>query len=306
MSISLFQHKNLSDAQFKILEIIAYFDIFNHPVNETELCMLVNLNSTVLRIETNSLIEQRMVYSLGNYFSIQQEIQTLIVEREKKVQIAAEYYPKIKKYAQIIQRFPYVRAIAISGSLSKGVMQSDGDIDFFIITAPNRLWTCRSLLILYKKIRLLNSRKYFCLNYFVDTDHLEIIDKNIFTAIELFYLLPIYSKDQSLEAFFTKNLWIKEFVHEHVERNKAYFLPNPNKKQNRVESFFNGKWGNYIEHWLHRITLKRWRKKFKHFGDEKLERAMRSTKGVSKHHPQDFQNAVLTQLHSRLEKISMQ
>ncbi len=45
-----------------------------------------------------------------------------------------------KKYARVIANFPFIQAVFISGSLSKHVMKPNSDIDFFIITKPDRLW----------------------------------------------------------------------------------------------------------------------------------------------------------------------
>ena len=78
---------------------------------------------------------------------------------------------------KFISKFPYVRAILLSGSISKGYMDKDSDVDYFIITQPNRLWVTRLLLMLFKKIFLFNSRKVFCINYFVDSEKLEIEEK---------------------------------------------------------------------------------------------------------------------------------
>ena len=93
--------------------------------------------------------------------------------------------------------------MGISGSLSKGYYDDDGDIDFFIITSPKRLWIARTFLILYKKIFLLNSRKYFCVNYFISSNALEIEEKNIFTATELTTLLPMFGNG-SFHKFYEK------------------------------------------------------------------------------------------------------
>jgi hypothetical protein len=47
------------------------------------------------------------------------------------------------------------------------------------------------------------------------------------------------------------------------------------------------------------ITMWRWDVKFKHFDRSKFNLTLRSTRNVSKHHPQDFQTTVL----QRVEEI---
>ena len=70
-----------------------------------------------------------------------------------------------KRVGTFIHRFPYVRGVYLSGSLSKhGITGKDDDLDFFIITKAGRVWAAKLLLIAFKKIVLLNSEKYFCIN----------------------------------------------------------------------------------------------------------------------------------------------
>ena len=85
--------------------------------------------------------------------------------------------------------FPFVRGVFLSGSISKGFMSESDDIDYFIITAPGRLWLTRTLLILFKKIFLFNSFRNFCLNYFIDSENLYIPEHNRYTATEIVFLI---------------------------------------------------------------------------------------------------------------------
>ena len=92
-----------------------------------------------------------------------------------------------------IKRFPFVRAVFLSGELSKNISSDDGDIDFMIVTEKNRLWICRTLLTFFKKIFLFNQKKYLCINYFVDEEHLHLPKKNIFTATEIAHVKPLFN-----------------------------------------------------------------------------------------------------------------
>ena len=72
---------------------------------------------------------------------------------------------KITRYVvHVIKRFPFVRSIMVTGSLSKNCCTKDSDLDFMVITKKDRLWISKTLLMLFKKIFLLNSYKYFCIN----------------------------------------------------------------------------------------------------------------------------------------------
>lgn len=286
-----------------MIEVLAYFDIFNFPVTEREMCNLLGLSSLEFLQDITPLLNQKSCFRQQDYYSLCMQVNDLVKLRQEREVLAQEYFKQLKKYARIISSFPFVRGIAVSGSLSKGVMQKDGDIDFFVVTAPGRLWLCRSLLILYKKIMLLNSHKYFCLNYFIDTNNLTIIDKNIFTATEIFYLLPVYSADNTMPKFFKSNTWVYSFYEENTNRSADYFVENNSKAKMILEKLLNGAIGNRLEKLFHQFTLRKWLKTFGHFNREKFELTMRSTSGVSKHHPRDFQSKVLKMHKEKVESI---
>lgn len=294
--------KDPSLLQQQIFEVLANFDVFKHPLAQHEIKRIIGADDLTLSQLLTDLTNTGKIYAHRHFFSMDAEVESLVHKRELAEERAKVYFLKLEKYQKIIASFPFVRGIAVSGSLSKGIMHEDGDIDFFIITEPGRLWICRSLLVAYKKFRLLNSRKYFCLNYFVDTNNLEIRDKNIFTFMELFHLLPVFSEQNTLDDFFKANSWMEYYF-------PAFQVPVINNVLSRdatkirTEKLFAGKWGDMLEGFAHRLTLKRWRKKFAHFNSEKFELTMRSTIGVSKHHPRDFQSRVLLVYSDKLHQL---
>ena len=289
-----------------ILKPIAYFDIFNHPLKKEEVANLCGLqpDDEKLSTELEKLAAEKVLYSHNGFFGLQENINHLVKERTEKEARAKQYFKKLPFYVRIIKLFPFVRSISISGSLSKNVMHKNGDIDYFIITQKNRLWICRSFLILFKKIFLLNSRKYFCLNYFIDDNNLEIIDKNIFTAMEVTHLIPVYNKEL-LDRMKNKNTWIKEFTPDFTHPVHYDSKKGESTVKKFIEFLFKGKHGDYIDLFFMRVTYKRWQKKFKHFDAKKMELTMRSNRGVSKHHPSDFQSKVLKEYKKRLMNLKV-
>ncbi|MGB0886676.1 MAG: nucleotidyltransferase domain-containing protein [Vicingaceae bacterium] len=289
-----------------ILKSISYFDIFSHPINKEEIQNLLKkkVDEETFLFVLNKLVESKQCFTTDGYYSIDKNVTLLVKQRKVKEIEAEKYFKKIPFYVGLIKSFPFVRGLAISGSLSKNVMYDDGDIDYFVITKSERLWICRTLLILFKKVFLLNSKKYFCVNYFVDENNLEIRDKNIFTAIELTYLMPIYNQsliDKLKEVNSWKQSYLPHFKHPvklKVQEGNGMF-------KRALEYLLNGSFGNKVDLFFMKITFKRWNKKFKHFDAQKFELTMRSNRGISKHHPQDFQNKVLKEYNNRLEKLGI-
>ncbi len=288
-----------------ILKSIAYFDIFHHPLHIDDLKRLGDYQDSDIFDELNSLVKKGIIYEYDSNYSLQNNVKQLVDERAKKITEAQKYFKKLPFYARIIKSFPYVEGIGVSGSLSKNVMHENGDIDYFIITSPNRLWICRTMLIAFKKIVLFNSRKYFCVNYFVDTNNLEIRDKNMFTAIETSYLLPVYNHEL-IKQFKDQNGWSTSFINRFQHPLKTQDFRTKKKMSKIFEWLLNGKMGDQLDLYLMKFTYRKWQKKFPNFDLSKFELTMRTNRGVSKHHPRDFQNKVLKAYLEKLEKLGIE
>lgn len=247
------------------------------------------------------LTETSIIFSFGDYYSLQND-ESLVKKRIAGNNRAESCMQKAKKNAKFIAKFPYVKSVMVSGSLSKGVMPLDGDIDFFIITEPNRLWIARSLLVAYKKIFLFNSHKYFCVNYFIDHQHLQIEQQNIFTATEVVTLLPMVNPF-IYEDFKLANQWVYEYYSDAFVDQENCASPVRSFFQKISEPILNTKLGDRLDRFFLRITLRKWQKKFKSLSDEDFAVAMQSTNRVSKHHPNNFQRKVLDQYQKKMDGL---
>jgi hypothetical protein len=188
---------SLSPLGSSLLSTIIYFSLFKHPLSMAELsdyCHYLEAPEEEIISAVRQLQQDGLLDSDGEYYFLPGESAN-ITRRIRGETNAPEFIRKAKSNSRLIALFPFVRAVFISGSLSKGYMDEKSDIDYFIITEPKRLWLCRTLLVLYKKLILFNSHKHFCVNYFIDSDSLEIPDKNIFTSTELVFILPMYNTE---------------------------------------------------------------------------------------------------------------
>jgi hypothetical protein len=246
-----------------------------------------------VRRTLDALANEILIYRFDNLYSLHPN-ESNIKRRVKGNNEAEKYLVLAHKKAKLISRFPFVRGVFASGSLSKGYMDENSDIDFFIITTPNRLWIARTLLVLYKRLFLGGSRKHFCVNYFVDEDHLEIEEKNLFTATELATLLPLYGSEEYFKLI-ESNDWLKGFFPNYVSR------PTENVPKSTVsvfkralEAFISACFATKIESYFKRLTIKRWKKIFEsQYSKADFDIAFKSKSYASKHHPQHFQRKVM-------------
>lgn len=284
------------------LKTILYFSIFNHPLTLEEICNFsVSKVKSKIEMELNELIDKKIIFKFEEFYSTVNDSES-IKKRKSGHQLAANALIKAKKKAAFIAKFPFVEAVGVSGSLSKGYFDEDSDIDFFVISKPNKIWICRSFLMLYKKLFLLNSRKYFCINYFVSADSLEIQEKNRFTATEIKTLIPFEGKS-AFEAFYKKNTWVTDFFGSFEPQLENIENRRKPKATKRIESVLNSLLGNFLDDSFRKITLSFWKIKFKQMNSDDFKIALKSTKTISKHHPLNFQKRVINALNEKYREI---
>ena len=286
------------------LKTILYFSIFNYPVTRDEIFKFSTSESfDVLDNELETLLRKKVIFKIGDFY-LNTKSEDFVKKRLTNNKMARKVMPKALRVSKLIASFPYVKGVALSGGLSKGCFDRDGDVDFFIITSPNKLWLSRTLLILYKKIFLLNSKKYFCVNYFIGSNNLSIKEKNKFTAMELITLIPTYG-ESIFEEFMKKNDWAKAyFPNKNIDEN--FSLINETKKpfvSKFVEYIFNNRLGDFLDSQLKKMTLYVWNKKFKHLCKKDFNIAFKSTKNISKHHPHNFQKKVIEALNNNYNHV---
>lgn len=287
-----------------VLEALAYFDVFAFPLTKEEILKYSHYsNSEELDNSLSELLEKGLIYQFQDFYSLRKDSE-LKTRREENSDRAKGYLYQAAKKSKLISQFPFVKGVFISGSLSKGVMDEDGDIDFFIVTKSDRLWVARTLLILYKKIFLLNSRKYFCINYLVDENSLEIEQKNRFTAVELLSLYPMVDDDMHQEII-DKNKWVKDFFLQNYQANPEVKNLNNSSLKSTLEKVLSGSVGDRLDDFFMKVTLKRWLQKFGKMSEVDFDIALKTSKKVSKHHPSNFQKKVLSAYEERIATLQL-
>lgn len=279
-----------------VVNTLLYFDIFHYPLTTAEIFQYLQTNHVTksdVQTKLDSLVNDSVLFRLGNFYSPQNNPE-LEVRRVKGNNLAHQCLTLARKRAKLISNFPFVRAVMISGSLSKGYMDEKSDFDFFIVTEKERLWIARTLLVMYKRIFLFNSHKHFCVNYFVDSAHLEIEEKNLFTATELATLIPIIDEGH-YPALMDANAWLATFFPNYSPRTLMDTLPlDQNKVKGLLESLINLLFGKYWEELFMRATLNRWKKKYEEqYAKQDFEVAFKSKEYVSKNHPNNYQRKVM-------------
>lgn len=296
----------MADPRQHILQTLAYFDIFQYPllVEEIRLFHGQKNSPAVIDEALGSLVAEEVIFVIDEFYSLHDD-PALAARRRLGNRLALEQMKTAYKAASVLSHFPYVRGLAISGSLSKNYSTKNTDIDFFIITAANRLWIARTLMHLYKKFTFITGRQnWFCMNYYIDEAVPEIEEKNIYTAIEIATLLPMRGSN-TIKNFMLANTWVKNYLP--VYQKTGYDIPAVQQGffSGCMEKIFNNRLGEGIDNLLMRITDRRWQKKVKQQqkNDKGFKIGMKVDKHFSKPNPAFFQDKILDLYTDKIGKL---
>ena len=301
-----FSGMNLNKDEIGVIRTLLYFDIFNYPLKENEILEFhPHAQDEFLILEAlQSLLKREFIFKLNNFYSLRPTF-SLAERRQVGNKLAEKRLKTARKFGTLISKFPFVRAVMLSGSISKNYMDENSDIDYFIVTEPGKLWLTRGLLAVFRRLFLFNSRKFFCTNYFIDSSSLEIEEKNIYTAIEISTLIPVHGRDL-YRQFVERNRWIRY----HLPNNGHYKDSNVNDIESSIqkitERLFNGNSGDKLNRFFYQVAKKRWEKKYKdYYSPEDFSIAFKSRPNVSKNHPQFYQKRTLDNFKKRISQFEI-
>ena len=289
-----------------IVKTLAYFDIFNYPLTNEEVRRFLHQKYSQPAVDNElcELLKDEFIFNLNNFYSLQNrpelaEIRLAGNSRARKLLNIA------KRASKILSWFPFVESVAVSGSLSKNFADEKADIDFFIITSPNRLWIARTCMHIFKKFTFLAGKQnWFCMNYFIDEIRMEIIEKNIFTAMEIVTLIPMQGTN-CFKNFIKANSWTRDYLHEQPVINGRSEKIRRNFFRKTFEFIFSSGLGNAVEKLLMDITGNRWKRKTRRgkVNNHGVTMAMITDPHFSKPDPKNLQYKIVHQFEEKLANM---
>lgn len=304
----------MEELKKNIIKTLLYYDIFSHPLKPEEIYSFLPRNSITKSDVKNFLETAAKQGSVpfaekDGYYYIKPAEEN-ISKRIIKENYSLKMWKRAALVTHIIKRFPFVRAVFVTGSLSKNSSDPASDLDFMLVTKKNRLWISRTLLMLFKKIFFLNSYKFFCINYYVTEDNLVISERNIFTATEIATIKATFNTEL-LNEFIRQNEWVKEYFPNYVlcdpmlHSSGCKVNNRRSKLQRLIEFFIPGKLASAIDKKLMCMTRKHWKKKYPQLPDTERNHMFKSTENVSKTHPGNMQKKILGMYSQKLQEFNL-
>lgn len=295
--------------QENILRTLLYFDIFEYPLRLPEIRQFLPTYSVAnkdLRSACLSSPLKDQIAEIDDHFFLKSRSASIVEARRDNERRARHLWKMARLMARILSCFPYVRGIFVSGELSKGVASEHSDIDFFIVTSANRVWIVRTLCMLFKKTFLLNRKKFFCYNHIVSECRLEINERNIYTAIELATLKPLFDSDLH-EKLLKANSWVFDYLPNYVRPVTT------GVHETSTPSFIERMWNilvpsgklDAIDRWLLHKWRRVWMKRYPSLTPAKRLELFRSTSDVSTSYVKDFYARIMREYEQRLKEYGL-
>jgi len=293
--------------QQAILTTLLYSDIFNFPLTKDELWQYLLTEKPVtkkafeeaLQVLSSSKASRRIIqregfYALAGRQSLITKRITYLPEIERKLQLA-------KQAAAALSVIPSIQCIGISGGLSVGNVTDKDDIDFFIITKKNTLFSTRLWILLLlewlglrRKWNVSDAANKICVNLLIDETQLTWPrDKqDIYTAHEIVQLKPLFEREYMYQRFLKSNTWT------------TYYMSQWRSDNQRISSHTN-RWMNVFGVTIMNPFSERVFRMFQQLYMKKHKTTERVEKSLLAFHPKDYRIETLTQLRSKCKQFGL-
>jgi predicted nucleotidyltransferase len=214
-----------------ILATIAYFDVFNYPLTVAEIWKWLyskeesrdgslTIGEIWKILENNQSLKSLVNSYRGFYFLKNRD--DLVEVREVRYVLAMKKIKRARRVAKFLKFIPGIKMIALCNSLAWTNAREESDIDFFIVTGKNKIWTARFWAAGFLQIFGLrpskkNTRDKICLSFFADYDSLNL--ESLTTGSPDIYLIywvaqlqPLFDRGGMYNKFWQANAWIKKFL----------------------------------------------------------------------------------------------
>jgi D-beta-D-heptose 7-phosphate kinase/D-beta-D-heptose 1-phosphate adenosyltransferase len=286
-----------------ILKTLLYADIFNYPLTQKEIFRFLiaeeKIEENLVRATLKKL-KSLIGFSKNYYFILGKK--KLVQKRLEKEKISAVKLKKAKKIIDSLSFIPSVKFIGISGGLSMKNTNKEDDIDIFVITEKNLLWTTRFLLVVlliflgvYRKRNSKDTKDKICLNMIVTEDsiYFEKANQNLYVAHEIMQLIPVFDRDSVYKNFIFLNSWVNKFLPNAYPAGLSFVK----KRKNILGRIFNFILkALFFEKILEFIQLKYMKN---HITKEKISEKFLAF------HPFDYQTYILSSYRKRLNDFGL-
>jgi predicted nucleotidyltransferase len=192
-----------------VFHTLAYADVFDYPLTAREVYRYITSPDASFE-DINQQLENNDFFSNIEEFYTLRGREEIVETRRRRTEVARQLWPRAVRYGGLIASLPFVKMVAVTGSLAMGNTDEGKDIDYLIVTAPNHLWTCRALALLVTRLAKLEELN-LCPNYLITTNALELAERSLYVAHELAQMIPL-SGMEIYDEIHRLNSWMADYL----------------------------------------------------------------------------------------------
>jgi hypothetical protein len=182
--------------ELAMLRSVTYAALFDYPLTLAQLhASLIEVRAdqdTIASWWRNSaLLQAAIEHRDGLYYPRGRN--DLVGTRARREALSRALLHRDRRILAFVGAMPFVRMVALSGSLAHLNGEDSADLDLFIITAPHRVWGVTLCLLVVA--RCFGWRRRLCLNYVISEDALRVEPVDLFAANQIIHLRPLTGGD---------------------------------------------------------------------------------------------------------------
>lgn len=196
------------DVEEAVVATVAYSDIFDMPLERDRLQrFLIGQSADVEAVDEAvvRLVDCGRVAKVGHLLHLPGRDEVLAIHADR-IERAERMWTQAGRWGARLGRLPFVRGVAVTGGLACDSVADHDDIDYLIITAPQRLWTARLFCVALVHVGRLR-KVDLCPNYLVAADSLHLDERTAYSARELAQMVDIVGPDV-LNQMREQNDWL--------------------------------------------------------------------------------------------------
>jgi hypothetical protein len=185
----------LSEAELSIARSVVYASLFDYPLTLAQLretlLQSVQTPSEILASYERSAELQRLIEHRDGFF-FPRGHSHLPGERRRREARSRAFLAHHGRLLALVCALPYVRLVALSGSIAHLNLEGGGDLDLFVVTRGRRVWSTTVAIILLAK--LMRRRSGVCANFVIADSRLALDPQDLFTASQIIHLKPLVGR----------------------------------------------------------------------------------------------------------------
>jgi len=253
-----------------IFDTLLYSDVFDFPLTAREIHLYLSGSAATYEEVCLALSSDARFFRVGDYFTLSGR-EKIVEIREKRELRSRKLLPHALAYGRFIGSLPFIRMVALTGSLAVRNVSKEADFDYMLVTLPGRLWTARAFVLLFNRLTRLAGHT-ICPNVIVSENALQWNQHDLYSARDLCQMIPV-SGMAEYQRLMKANQWVQDFLpnayDDILDQAEAEKKNHSRIMQKLLEFPLGGRFGDRFEQWEMARKIERFSKQ-EGYGDETI------------------------------------